>query len=171
VNIPTAALERWSVGDSILQNAYDSVYTMQQRYIRTIFRHIRYLAQILYVNCSPLPFQIAHSTSNIFPLFLILLYILPFLTFFTHLGCVCLPRFRLFCLCVYDFVLFVYLWFGFLVAAGVLSFCRNSVSFPTDHFWWTMSFERCISADLIPRVPNQHLHQACATFFVGGPYN
>jgi len=52
----------------------------------------------------------------------------------------------------------VYLLFGFLAAAGVLLFCRNSMSFPsitTDHFWSTKKFEGYIPADLIPRVPNQ----------------
>ena len=63
-----------------------------------------------------------------------ILYILPLVT---QVGCVCLPRFSLFCLFVYllfDFLVLlfvcVFLWFGFLVAAGVLLFCRNSTSFP-----------------------------------------
>ena len=36
------------------------------------------------------------------------------------------------CLCICDLVFFCLciLWFGFLVAAGVLLFCRNSTSFP-----------------------------------------
>jgi len=54
--------------------------------------------------------------------------------------------------------LFVVYVFGFLVAAGVLLFCRNNTSFPsipTHHFWPTKNIEGYISADWIPRVPNQ----------------
>ena len=58
------------------------------------------------------------------------------------------------------FLLFVcvFLWFGFLVAAGVLLFCRNNTSFPrisTYHFWWTKKYEGYITADWIKRVANQ----------------
>ena len=60
------------------------------------------------------PFEnIPSSHSHLYSILLTLLYILPLLT---HLGCVCLPRFWLFCL-------FVYLWFGFLVCGLFVYFC------------------------------------------------
>ena len=62
---------------------------------------------------SPWSYSLSHSYLYSI-LFLTLLYILPL---FTQLGCVCLPRFSLFCF------LFVYLWCGFLVLLFVCYFC------------------------------------------------
>jgi len=87
---------------------------------------------VLHLNCSPLLFHIAHSPLIIFPSHIAIFipcFSSPYCTYshsFPHLRCVCLPRFCLFCF------LFVYLWFGFLVAAGVLLLCRNSASYRTD---------------------------------------
>ena len=87
------------------------------------------------------------------------MYILPLLT---QLGCVCLPRFSLFCLCIYDLVfLFCCLcifafwfspccWFSF-----VLQEQHVFPSIPTYHFWRTKKFKGNTSTDWIPRVPNQ----------------
>ena len=91
---------------------------------------------------------------------LTLLHILPLLP---QLGCVCLPRFWLFRLCIYDLVflfccLFVYLCdlvFSLLLFFFVLQEHRVFPSIPTYHFWQTNKFEGNTSTDWIPRVSNQ----------------
>ena len=65
---------------------------------------------------------------------------------FAYLGFDCFVFVCVFMICFSCFVVCLsFLWFGFLVAAGVLLFCRNSTSFPsipTYHFWWTKKIRR-----------------------------
>jgi len=108
---------------------------------------------------SPVFEHIPSSHSHLYSTLLTLLYILPLLT---QLGCVCLPRFWLFCLCIYYLVfLFCCLrilvfwfsrccWFSFVMQEQ-----HVFPSIPTYHFWRTKKFEGNTSTDWIPRVPNQ----------------
>jgi len=64
------------------------------------------------------------------------------------------------CLCIYDLVFLfvcVFLWFGFLVGAGFLLFCRNSTSFPVlPHVTsGERGSSRATSLQIGSRVPNQ----------------
>ena len=93
----------------------------------------------------------------------LLLYILPLLT---QLSCVCLPRFWLFCLCIYDLV---FLFSCFVVCLCIFAFwfsrcCWFSFvlqeqhvfpSISTYNFRRTKKFEGNTSTDWISRVPNQ----------------
>jgi len=124
---------------------------------------------ILPISYSPLLFQIAHFPSHIPSshsylysiLFLTLLYILPLFT----QGCVCLSRFRLFCfcLCIYDLVfLFCCLFVIFVIWFSCCCWCsfvlqEQHVISQYSHILLLVNkdIQGNISADWIPRLPNQ----------------
>ena len=80
----------------------------------TVYHFILPIAHFIFkLYISLWTYSLPSSHSHLYSILLTLLYILPLLT---QLGCVCLPRFWLFCL-------FAYLWFGFLVLLFVCVLC------------------------------------------------